>query len=132
MSSKSKKILFYIGAFGFFGAVLRHFIEAIKFLKFTWFPIATFLINICGTFLLTFFVNLAFEITDIKPELRVGIATGFFGAFTTFSTIFKEAFSLTAAQGMLYILASLTAGIISAFAGIITANNLIFRFLKEK
>ncbi|NER37591.1 MAG: fluoride efflux transporter CrcB [Oscillatoria sp. SIO1A7] len=59
------------------------------------FPYGTFFINITGCFGMGFFVTL-FPIpsASISPEIRLLVATGFLGAYTTFSTYSLETFSL--------------------------------------
>lgn len=59
------------------------------------FPYGTFFINITGCFGMGFFVTL-FPIPSatISPEIRLLVATGFLGAYTTFSTYSLETFSL--------------------------------------
>jgi fluoride exporter len=49
------------------------------------FPYGTFLINLTGCLGMGFFVTLAID-KSLPPDLRLLIATGFFGAYTTFST----------------------------------------------
>ena len=88
-----------IGAGGFIGAILRHELRSIRIG--TWagaFPVQTLVINLAGCFLLAALFALAAGSAKIKPDLKLGIATGFLGAFTTFSTMCKEIASL-AAQG---------------------------------
>lgn len=79
---------------GFFGAILRfkisHWIQKkLKQEKF----IATFLVNIIGSFLLGIFVGGAY--IDFIAQL---IAIGFLGAFTTFSTFSFEVVQLLEAR----------------------------------
>ncbi|MGE5493729.1 MAG: fluoride efflux transporter FluC [Burkholderiales bacterium] len=45
-------------------------------------------------FLLALIMSVALELLELNSNLRLGIATGLLGAFTTFSTICKEASSL--------------------------------------
>jgi fluoride exporter len=49
------------------------------------FPYGTCFINLTGCLAMGFFVTLALE-KSFPPELRLLIATGFLGAYTTFST----------------------------------------------
>ena len=46
--------------------------------------------NIIGCFLITFVYMTTIDVFEFKPALRIGIATGLLGAFTTFSTFSKE------------------------------------------
>ncbi|PIG91671.1 fluoride efflux transporter CrcB [Gloeocapsopsis sp. IPPAS B-1203] len=52
----------------------------------TAFPFGTFVINVSGAFLMGFFTHLAIERRLISPDLRLIIAVGFLGSYTTFST----------------------------------------------
>ncbi|NUN66991.1 fluoride efflux transporter CrcB (plasmid) [Pseudanabaena biceps] len=50
------------------------------------FPFGTFFINLSGAFVMGFFSTLALERTVISPDLRLIIAVGFLGSYTTFSS----------------------------------------------
>lgn len=50
------------------------------------FPYGTFVINVSGALLMGFFATLALERIVISPDLRLMIAVGFLGSYTTFST----------------------------------------------
>lgn len=50
------------------------------------FPYGTFIINLTGCFIMGFFVTLVEKSALINPELRLLIAVGFLGSYTTFST----------------------------------------------
>jgi CrcB protein len=52
----------------------------------TSFPFGTFVINITGALVMGFFVTLTLERTITSPDLRLLIAVGFLGSYTTFST----------------------------------------------
>ena len=58
------------------------------------FPYGTFIINLSGSLLIGFFLTLATERLMIDPRLRLLIAVGFLGAYTTFSTYAYESFTL--------------------------------------
>jgi CrcB protein len=55
------------------------------------FPFGTFFINLSGAFVMGFFVTLAVERTVISPDIRLIIAVGFLGSYTTFSSYELEA-----------------------------------------
>lgn len=52
----------------------------------TAFPSGTFLINLSGCLGMGFFTTYAERVAAISPELRLLIAVGFLGSYTTFST----------------------------------------------
>lgn len=79
-----------IGSAGFLGALARYFVA--KFLqgKFeTSFPIGTLIVNLSGCFILGLFLS-AIDGKNFNDHLRLGIAVGFVGAYTTFSTWMYE------------------------------------------
>ena len=50
------------------------------------FPYGTFFINITGSLLMGFLITLALERSLISSDLRLFLAVGFLGSYTTFST----------------------------------------------
>jgi len=112
----------YIGIGGFCGAILRYLFKSIRFEHYTGsFPVQTLLINLAGCFLLTALFALAAGSPKIKPDLKLGIATGFIGSFTTFSTMCKEIASMMA-QGFYitafaYAAVSLILGLAACYLG---------------
>lgn len=116
-----------IGLGGFFGAILRLAIKN----NFLWhynalFPIHTLIVNIAGCFLIAWFLTLCTEVLRIDSDIRLCIATGFIGAFTTFSTLCKEAVLMLqhghAASALLYLLISVVLGFLALYGGTRTAR----------
>ncbi len=65
------------------------------------FPYGTFFINLTGCLLMGFFITLTLEKTlNVSPELRLMIATGFLGSYTTFSTYSLETITLLKTQSL--------------------------------
>jgi CrcB protein len=126
----------YMGIGGFFGAVLRYLIT-IYFTKMhrTVFPIETFMINILGSFLLSFITNFTMDKYKINTNLRLAITTGFIGAFTTFSTFSMETINLLKAReiyiALNYVILSIIGGLLMSYLGFEFADK-IFEFLKER
>lgn len=84
-----------------FGAIAGALIRYYLILSFnhwlgTAFPVGTFAINLSGAFLMGFVTHLAVERSLISPDLRLIIAVGFLGAYTTFSTYELDAEKLLA------------------------------------
>lgn len=86
------------------------------------FPYGTLLINLTGSLLLGLFMALTAERLSIDPRLRLLIATGFLGAYTTFSTFTYESLSLLLKgamwAGLLNILGSTMLGLLAVGIGI--------------
>jgi fluoride exporter len=90
------------------------------------FPLATFLINVSGSFVLGFFVVWGAERAAIDPLWRLLVATGFLGAYTTFSTFEMETHALTDAGAiglaLLNVIGSVGAGFVAVHLGIALAR----------
>lgn len=126
-----------IGCGGFLGAILRYLIKGIDVLNHLIpIPLATLIINLSGTFLLAFILTAAFEAWEMDPDIRLGIATGFLGAYTTFSTLCKETIGLLLSGNYLsaatYIAVSIVLGLAAAFLGITVARKTAEKIIKCK
>ncbi|MBW3491897.1 fluoride efflux transporter CrcB [Bacillus mycoides] len=102
---------------GFFGAITRFAISNwFKKRNKTPFPIATFLINITGAFLLGYIIG-----NGVSTEWQLLLGTGFMGAFTTFSTLKLESIQLLNRKKiytfLLYLSTTYIIGILFAFLG---------------
>jgi fluoride exporter len=90
------------------------------------FPLATLLINVTGSFILGFFATFAAERTSLDPMWRLLVATGFVGAYTTFSTFEYETQRLTESGalwwGALNVITSVAAGFTAVQLGVILAR----------
>ncbi len=60
----------------------------------TAFPFGTFAINLTGALVMGFFTTLVLERLEVAPDLRLLIAVGFLGSYTTFSTYELDAAKL--------------------------------------
>lgn len=130
-----RNIIIAIG--GVFGAIARYEIKTASFFGEGWqFPIQTFLTNLLGCFLIAIVLTSAFEYLEMSTNLRLGIATGFLGAFTTFSTMCKEIYFLMTlnqwALGVLYGMASLFFGYIAVYLGVLLTRFLMARLFKKE
>lgn len=92
------------------------------------FPWATYATNISGSFLLGLFMAVILERFPPTRYLRPFVATGFLGAYTTYSTFAVESDLLVkqghAAIGVGYAVASLVAGFAAVWAGIWLARTI--------
>src|SRR2546423_8370200 len=92
------------------------------------FPTATFVINITGSFILGFFLTLVTERINVSPHLRLAIAVGFVGAYTTFSTFEYETARLVEDRDLirafLNVVLSFTVGFAAVWLSIIAARKM--------
>lgn len=87
----------------------------------------TFFINVTGCFIIALFYTLNEKrFKDISPEIRLMVATGFCGAYTTFSTYGLETFTEInkgdTTIALLYWLGSMVAGMIAVQLGVILGS----------
>ncbi len=116
-----------VGLGGAIGAVTRYCVALL--VANIWrrdFPLGTFLINVSGSFILGFFLTFAAQRTSLDPFWRLFVATGFVGAYTTFSTFEYETQRLTEAGalwwGGLNVIASVAAGFAAVQLGVFLAR----------
>ena len=92
------------------------------------FPWGTLLINLSGSLVLGFYLTLATERFASRPTTRFFVATGFLGAYTTFSTFSIEVVQLLALgeviPALAYVAGNLVLGLIGAAAGMLVAHGL--------
>lgn len=120
----------YIGAGGALGAIIRFIIEHIQVSRFIGnIPWNTLVINITGSFLLSYIFITYYEVYKLNENLKLAITTGFFGAYTTFSTMCKEIDKLINTahfySAVFYIILSGALGICAAYLGMLTAKNVV-------
>lgn len=105
---------------GFLGTILRYelgmWIPAIDH-----FQLATVLINLFGCLFLGWFFTVTTK-WKIRMEVRLGIGTGFTGAFTTFSTFSVNSIDALRTghveTALCYILISVIGGLLMSFIGV--------------
>lgn len=130
-----KYILIAFG--GFFGAILRILIEDLDIEKFYIgiIPIKTLFINVTGSFLLAAVSIYFVEKMTRHLNINLMICTGFFGAYTTFSTVCREFWIISNQhyyiQAVFYICVSIVLGLCSSFAGIHTTRFIMNKNHKE-
>jgi CrcB protein len=118
-----------VGAGGLLGANARYFLGVWATNR--WgadFPWGTLLINVTGSVLLGFYLTLVTERFTGRAVTRLFLATGFLGAFTTFSTFGYETATLlqdgSITRAIAYITASMLVSVSGVIAGILAAHSL--------
>ncbi len=119
-----KTLFVFIG--GGIGSVLRYLMSGwVYSLWGSNFPYGTLSVNIVGSFIIGFFLTLAEDKFLVTPDIRVFVAIGIVGGFTTFSTFSFETFKLlkngSFLIGGLNIVVSITIGLIAVWLGSILA-----------
>ncbi|MFN6565411.1 MAG: fluoride efflux transporter CrcB [Nostoc sp. ChiSLP01] len=87
----------------------------------------TFAINVTGCFIIALFYTLNEQkFKSLSPEIRLAIATGFCGAYTTFSTYGLETFTQidkgNTTVALIYWLGSMVAGMIAVQLGVVLGS----------
>ena len=116
-----------VGGAGFLGALARWGVAAFfGRLVTAQFPIGTFVINISGSFVLGAFLAFSHARPSISNTIRLAIATGFVGAYTTFSTFIYESSDLVdkgaGLEAIVNLVGSLVAGLLAYRLGVIVAG----------
>ncbi len=115
------RILLLIGTGSFIGGIFRYLLSQFIQNRFlSTFPFGTFGVNIIGCFVIGLVLALS-ERTSMTSELRLFLATGICGGFTTFSAFSNEAFGLLRNgqlyYAILYVTASVVLGVFATFIG---------------
>jgi CrcB protein len=104
------------------GALLRFLLGSALNSVFPTIPLGTLSANLIGGFLMGLFMAITKNHTYLPDILKIGIATGFLGGLTTFSTFSAETVSLIANEEYLWttlmILAHVTGSICLTITGI--------------
>ena len=116
-----------VAAGGALGAVLRYYLGGTALGRAAApFPTATFVINVTGSFILGLFLTLVTERFHVSPHLRLAVAVGFVGAYTTFSTFEYETAKLIedgdVTRALLNVVLSFVAGLLAVWLGIFAAR----------
>ncbi|MDX6269220.1 MAG: fluoride exporter [Acidobacteriota bacterium] len=104
------------------GGMLRYFLGSTILARTAApFPTATFVINVTGSFIVGFFLMLATERMHMSAHLRLAVAVGFVGAYTTFSTFEYETFRLAEEHNfqlaLLNVMLSVVVGFVAVWGG---------------
>ena len=112
----------YIALGGILGACSRHFIFALMATKSLNFPHSTIFVNVLGCLLIGVISEFFALRSHLPYHIRLFLVTGFLGSFTTFSTFVVDIGILfdkhEFLKSFMYIILSITLGIMSFFAAI--------------
>jgi CrcB protein len=113
---------------GAIGSVLRWIVIAVAGARFgPAFPYGTLAVNLAGSFA----IGVVFELTAgpagiISPPVRLFLATGICGGFTTFSTFTLDALALSREGStpfaLVYIVGSVVLGLVAVYLGVVAAR----------
>ena len=108
-----------IGIGGFFGAVTRYGISL--WVGLNWgrsFPLGTLVVNVTGSLLIGFLMPLLTVKFMASPHLRLFLAVGFLGAYTTFSTFEYETGALITDGEWLYATLNVFLSVLAGFVAL--------------
>ena len=116
-----------VGLGGALGSILRYLTSVITAKYYhDAFPLATFIINIIGCFIIGLLIGYFGQINGDNQNLRLLFITGFCGGYTTFSTFAAENISLMQNHQyttlIAYTLASIIFGFLAVGLGLMLAK----------
>ncbi|ELR69083.1 CrcB protein [Fulvivirga imtechensis AK7] len=123
------KNILLVGVGGFMGSIARYLVYLVVGKRLvSIFPWGTLIVNVGGSLILGIFMGIMIKTTMINDNIRLLIAVGFCGSFTTFSTFAYENMflyqqkALPTALG--YTFASLVIAIAAIFGGYFIGRSL--------
>jgi CrcB protein len=126
-------VYFAVAIGGFLGALVRYQ-AGFWFQPDDPFPWSTLIINGSGCFVLGWFLTATMDWWPVSPVVRIGFATGFVGAYTTFSTYSLDTVKLLfhgkTALAILYLHFSLAMGLFAAWLGRLLAKRIVVYFME--
>jgi CrcB protein len=118
------KNILIVGFGSFFGGISRYLLS--KYVQgsiISTFPYPTFVVNIVGCFIIGLIFGISQKGTLLSAELKLLLAVGFCGGFTTFSTFANENLALIKDGNFffftIYSTLSVFLGILSTYLGVL-------------
>jgi len=117
---------------GSLGAISRYWVSTATY---SWlgnnFPYGTLMVNVTGSLVMGFLTVVLVQRFDVSDEVRLALIVGFLGSFTTFSAFSMDTIhwleSGAVIKALAYVLVSVTACVLGAWAGLIGAKQLFLR-----
>ncbi len=117
---------------GSLGAISRYWVSTTTY---SWlgsnFPYGTLMVNVTGSLVMGFLTVVLVQRFDVSDEVRLGLIVGFLGSFTTFSAFSMDTIHWiengALIKALVYILVSVIACVLGAWAGLISAKQLFLR-----
>ena len=121
--------LLLVGGGGFVGCILRYLtVQTVDLKLNSLFPYGTLIVNIVGSLLLGIIYGWLSQKSDGSQNLKLLLATGFCGGFTTFSAFAFENFRLMEQKfvsvSLIYMMISLILGVLAIAVGLWIARSL--------
>ena len=95
------------------------------------FPWGTLIVNLVGSFLIAFVLELALRVKTLSPNLVLGMTTGFMGGFTTYSAFNFQTTALAMngamARAVINVVATLVGCVVAGLLGLLLARALVPR-----
>ncbi|GIV55159.1 MAG: putative fluoride ion transporter CrcB [Candidatus Kapaibacterium sp.] len=116
-----------VGVGGMLGSIARYGVAVFFSTRMPLgFPYGTLTVNIVGCFLIGVVVGLAGRGNFVTPEVRLFLATGFCGGFTTFSSFAYEVVEMVKAHryelAVAYVVGSVVVGIGATVVGLMVTR----------
>jgi CrcB protein len=115
-----------IGGGGFLGSIARFLVGVACGRWSAAFPVGTFIINISGSLFLGWFLTVVGSRITVSDTTKFAVATGFVGAYTTFSTFMWESNALlregSEIKAMVNLIGSLIVGLLAVKIGMYLAR----------